>query len=642
MAEHLLLVTLGPVQEFIQKARRTRDLWFGSHLLSEVSRAAARSIVEEPGERPVERQPARRLILPALDALDPELRPCPRLFRDRGQQQVSPIELTNRILALLPDGVDPEATAREARAAANEQLREIARDVKARLKTALAPEIDRLWEEQIGTFLEFAAAWTVVVPGDYRGTRVRLDETLAARKSLRDFPAWRETRSGAPKSSLDGARDSVLAKERQGEALEVLRRYRIGEGEQLDAIGLVKRAGAEPEQFVPIANVALAAWIERAVKHVGSDVFEQLQHACRDARIGWVARADLPWVNAFPFDAQVFLESRWSEVLRESGWTERADEAKRWGVQQSPGDARSWGVRHVKEPILDRMHAPFPYVACLVADGDRMGRALRGMSDWERHRKYSRALSRFVGGAREVVEQQHRGVLIYAGGDDLLALVCLPDALRCVAGLRDEFARVMAAALPGVDETTRPTLSVGLGVAHFIESLGDLLDLGRRAEKLAKGDGRPVREQRDALAIMLEKRAGVARSWRERWTHAPVERLEADLALLTEGPSGSRLAARRVHEVLALIRRSPEPVLLTAGERATWASLIERDVRRTLARSDDGAGVTPEDVGLELGGGRGGDYDALRGEVLRWVDRLLIAGELAAARASLQPRRWGE
>lgn len=42
MTTHLLQIVLGPVQEFIAQARRTRDLWYGSHLLYEVSRAAAR------------------------------------------------------------------------------------------------------------------------------------------------------------------------------------------------------------------------------------------------------------------------------------------------------------------------------------------------------------------------------------------------------------------------------------------------------------------------------------------------------------------------------------------------------------------------------------------------------------------------
>ena len=44
---HLLLVSLGPVQDFIAQARRSRDLWFGSHLLSELSRAAAKSLAED-------------------------------------------------------------------------------------------------------------------------------------------------------------------------------------------------------------------------------------------------------------------------------------------------------------------------------------------------------------------------------------------------------------------------------------------------------------------------------------------------------------------------------------------------------------------------------------------------------------------
>ena len=45
MTAHLLLVTLGPVQDFIAQARRTRDLWYGSHMLSELGRAAARALV---------------------------------------------------------------------------------------------------------------------------------------------------------------------------------------------------------------------------------------------------------------------------------------------------------------------------------------------------------------------------------------------------------------------------------------------------------------------------------------------------------------------------------------------------------------------------------------------------------------------
>ncbi|MDM7323637.1 MAG: type III-B CRISPR-associated protein Cas10/Cmr2, partial [Thermus sp.] len=39
---HLLAISLGPVQEFIATARRTRDLYAGSRLLSEAAAEVAR------------------------------------------------------------------------------------------------------------------------------------------------------------------------------------------------------------------------------------------------------------------------------------------------------------------------------------------------------------------------------------------------------------------------------------------------------------------------------------------------------------------------------------------------------------------------------------------------------------------------
>ena len=46
---HLVVFHVGPVQEFIASARRSRDLGFGSWLMSELSKAAAEAIVESSG-----------------------------------------------------------------------------------------------------------------------------------------------------------------------------------------------------------------------------------------------------------------------------------------------------------------------------------------------------------------------------------------------------------------------------------------------------------------------------------------------------------------------------------------------------------------------------------------------------------------
>ena len=50
MERFLVTLSLGPVQSLIGAARRTRDLWCGSWLLSEAARAAARVLHQrQPG-----------------------------------------------------------------------------------------------------------------------------------------------------------------------------------------------------------------------------------------------------------------------------------------------------------------------------------------------------------------------------------------------------------------------------------------------------------------------------------------------------------------------------------------------------------------------------------------------------------------
>src|SRR5579875_2874024 len=50
VVNYLLYVSIGPVQPFIASARRTRDLWFGSYLLSELSRTVADTLMKHGGQ----------------------------------------------------------------------------------------------------------------------------------------------------------------------------------------------------------------------------------------------------------------------------------------------------------------------------------------------------------------------------------------------------------------------------------------------------------------------------------------------------------------------------------------------------------------------------------------------------------------
>lgn len=579
MTRQLVLVTLGPVQGFIAQARRTRDLWYGSHLLSELSRAAARALVDHGAQ----------LVFPALAAGDPELARCDQPLRSTGQP---PQAIPNKLLALTPDGADPAVIARATRDSVMRFWRTaIAGRVRQACAGLISDNIDELWNEQVTTFLEFTAAWA---PADnFVEARRTVTQAVDGRKLLRDFSAWEWQRGDVPSSSLDGARKTVLRKPaRRDKAL--VKKYRIGDGEHLDAVGLVKRAGGDPDQFVPIVNVAVADWVAFA-QQSAPDELADLIAAAREIGLARIAR-DLPCVGPFRFDASIFFPDRWRSVFREQDLGSNAN-------------AEEWGETWVR-PVLAKAKEPFPYVAFLVADGDHVGRALDTLETPDALRAFSKKLADFASAARTIVEQNHRGALIYSGGDDVLAILPVPQAVACADALRQQFVAAMAETK--VPNDVRPTLSVGIGIGHVMEGMGDLLNLAREAEGEAK-------KCRDALAVIVDRRSGDKRTWRCCWNDDPMGKLDAARGLLRDG-----LSSRKIYEIAAVLNRLPEQV--DSSEAPSWKRLLVGEVTRALARTGERS-LTPSDVGLTFPQ----TYADCRQAVEQWVNRLLLARVLAMA-----------
>lgn len=232
--EHLIAIALGPVQEFIASARRFRDFFAGSRLLSEAAAKAALSLAEAVGPQ--------NLIFPAPESLE-------------DLETLGKAGIPNLLLAKVPSGLEPAKLGEAALKAARDHLREEA-------MRAFGPHQERLRLQdalkQVEDLLEDYYAYLPLQEG-YAKTRRRLIALLAARKTTRDF---RPVSWGAPlyKSSLDGARESVLAFKRDKARLRL--RLGLREGEHLSGPDLLKRLWEALPKRHPHGRPSLLVWGE--------------------------------------------------------------------------------------------------------------------------------------------------------------------------------------------------------------------------------------------------------------------------------------------------------------------------------------------------------------------------------------------
>jgi CRISPR-associated protein Cmr2 len=244
---------------------------------------------------------------------------------------------------------------------------------------------------------------------------------------------------------------------------------------------------------------------------------------------------------------------------------------------------------------------PEPYYVLLHADGDRMGAAIDHQSKQgaEAHRTLSNKLAlNFAAKVRGIVEK-HKGCLVYAGGDDVLALLPLHTALCCAKALAGAFQNAMK----GFGETQDPTLSVGLAIVHHLEPLQDALELVRRAEKFAKEGPKDTspEQKRNALALAYSPRSGSERMVRGRWDEQPTlgQRLYRyqDLLRLEQIPAKAGYELRGLLNELGEAEGLEKAVLLEARRilgRKEMAKAYRDELSAWLRSPEDVARLSDE------------------------------------------------
>lgn len=586
----LLDLSIGPVQSFVGESRRTRDLWGSSYLLSFLS-AHAMAGSERPGTQ-LHITPDDPMYLAVRDgpgAEPPRIGSAPNHFQ---------VTVTG----------DPRTIAVAAEDALRRAWQRVCRAVWERYVAPVEAADDgtrNIWRRQVDSF------WQVTWVAAENGVPGLLDRRKHWRSHCPPdepgdkctvMPQFQEL-SGHIRTHGFGSRD------RQRRFWQRLRAQTPGldlrEDERLCAVALVKRLFPATEQAlgwsVDTKNWPSTVWIGalpwlRAVHATAPEAADRYAGLVRRHAPG-ASRQLPPVLDRLAPDRP--LSQLDANYLHRGFIADprlcplpRADPEPE--VRSRLGTELAALHRTANQDGVP-VGGPPVYYALLRADGDKLG----ALAADQGRAVVGSALAEFTGpdGVNAIVHQ-HDGVTIYAGGDDVLAVLPVPLALRCADALARRYREVFAC--HGL--TTH--LSASVLFAHVRLPLVTALEESKRLlEEVAKRGN-----DRDSLAAAVLKPGSRHCEWVSHWTRTgpdgqPAEavtllaELTAQLAPGTD-PGFSASLLYQIREALSLLCGWPrwEPGRsgdLKGGVDAV--AYLRAEIRQSLAgRSRRGGTEDPE------------------------------------------------
>lgn len=687
LAPAFLRFQLGPVQDFIAQSRSTRDLWSGSYLLSWLMAAGLKALSAEVGPDAV--------IFPNLtnqplfdlhwrDDLWKRVRignkPCWDSLAWEKEDLLTP-NLPNIFLAVLPAARAGELGSLVANAVVAEWKR-IADSVWQTCDAAgLFPE-DEAGFSKTDRRARFDAQVTRLLSASWQVTPwpATLGETLALAKKFK------------PEMPVSKARQQieVVVKfaETQMPAEHRDRRFYTDDARtQLNNLGLgwSLLVGLNAWQLDAVRqNRGFAAWAE------GGWIVGTLSNKDslngRDEAVaggqGCPERAQKAggfWPSLFKKDdwlgAATLIKRVWHVAYLKEVWKLEADSQK-FPMPNTRGLAAHTPFDDGGDEDVDAAADSEKYYAVLAFDGDEIGKWVSGekapqfatqLADYpdgsgksgfgskpyfskhapellnqprllspSYHLQFSEALANFALQCARPIVEAHDGRLIYAGGDDVVALLPADSALACARALslaftgderiREQLREVagdlrsanqqekraapyfqklaaegllLDSAAPGflqrLDEDmldsqnkqpipflvpgANASASVGIAIAHFKAPLQDVVRAAQAAEKRAKNQ-----LGRNAVAVSLFKRSGETIEWGTKWESGGLELYRAIAVALDAGQLSGKFPYRVVELLEPYLTSGPGLARQTDADTFDAAAVIQKEFAHAVSR----------------------------------------------------------
>lgn len=510
MAQQYFHFTLGPVQGFVAQARRTRDFWAGSFLLSWLSGVAMAEIQRQGGKI--------SFPIPAENYLDWIT------GKTTGEKPPRQGAIPNRFKAnsaKVPDGFDGE----QVEIAIREAWVALADHVwrKDELAATAKPNTKEIWDRQHNNFWEIS--W--VLTEDIAASAL-LDQRKNWRSSYHQaeggvkcmvMGGWQEL-SGAHKPSEEvlvfwekvrkngksGMKTDLAINEHLSGLAYVKRRF-VRHFESFNAslsTGLTLKGWHLQAGIPSVSYMAAVHWLEALAKIGSAEELSSIVEAAEK-----VTRYDEWDTRIACLESELFLgkDKVVKKLVSLDGnlFFEHVQEnAKSYGYDDASVKTLQKEISRFKQAHTEFSAPLSPFYAVLLMDGDSLG---VHMADINNQESISTALNQFTANVPEIVEK-HNGFLIYAGGDDVLAILPLEDAMQCAANLRAEYLNCFKP-YPAITTSISSAIEyadVKMPLMKVLHDAHGLLD-----DVAKDGAGR------DALAVRVWKPGGMTIEWAQPW-----------------------------------------------------------------------------------------------------------------------------
>jgi CRISPR-associated protein Cmr2 len=645
---YFFVFSLGPVQGFISEARKLRDLWVGSMILSYLAWAGIQVICDTFGPD--------HIVYPSLSGqpfFAGWLRES-RLadIREIPEEKMRTIaSFPNKFVALLPKEA-VQTTGREIEDTIRKEWKMICDSVYSAVSqwAGSNPEYFRtIWERQNSGLWEFywvASPWMGTL-GDKLAAELS-DEDRARIESLGKL--FKQSSGFSTNRGLIYSGSHELAQGLHA-ALKNSRQFGSTSGEPGDKC---TQCGKRQQVSISEYRDKTRAFWESVKKGSGQDIKEneRLCSVCLIKRAIYKGRNPLPSQLTGVFEAFKFpsstemafspilrrLESRgkthiWRSFVENCGGEEEAYDMLHDHDDDDHPDSR---IRSFHKELREEAGIPITnvfgkYYAILLMDGDKMGDLVSGkassLATWQDimhsslpdklersldpgkargwlenhmlqqkrhltpsiHKAISEALGDFaLNTVPYAVERKHHGRLIYAGGDDVLAVMPVDKVLEAAQQIMELYrtpfvVRKADGSVEPCDEVYQPkngekllihlgeasTISSAVVIAHHKAPLRGVITEAHRILKTeAKG-----KAGRDALAISLRKRGGAERMVAHKWAHVDNESYVALLLNLAKDLSDDKTSSQLMYKIDQ--NRVALETLVASGPEGSVEKLLE-------------------------------------------------------------------